>query len=121
MRTFSMSIPGRPKTWDRTAGSGRRNTKAYTQWKKDVALSALCDGARSWGKVFVVLRVTVYLKDRSGMGDVDNYAKGIQDALEGIIYDNDRQVCHLDVRRYTRGVDKPRVDIKVEEVDDTLW
>jgi Holliday junction resolvase RusA-like endonuclease len=120
MRTFQMTLPGRPKTWDRTAGKGRRNTAAYTVWKRTVGGAALCEGARSWGKAFVTLHIDVYLTNRSRMGDVDNYAKGIQDALEGVLYDNDRQVCELRVRRFTRA-DTPRVEIRVQEVDDAGW
>jgi len=45
--------------------------------------------------------------------DVDNLAKSIMDALEGIIYEHDAQVIHLEV---TKGYDTPRVEITIEEM-----
>lgn len=45
--------------------------------------------------------------------DVDNLAKSIMDALEGVIYEHDSQVISLQVRK---GYGSPRVDIVVEEL-----
>ena len=45
--------------------------------------------------------------------DIDNLAKSVMDALEGIIYEHDAQVIHLDA---TKGYDTPRVEILIEEL-----
>lgn len=45
--------------------------------------------------------------------DVDNYIKGIKDALNGVAYVDDSQVTVLLISKYYDRV--PRVEIKVEE------
>ena len=46
--------------------------------------------------------------------DVDNYAKGIKDALNGIIWKDDSQVVELQIKKFYSK--NPRVEIKVEEL-----
>ena len=48
-------------------------------------------------------------------GDVDNLAKGILDALQGIIWNNDAQVTRLKVSKYPAV--KPSIYILVEGFD----
>lgn len=43
--------------------------------------------------------------------DVDNYAKGIKDALNGIIYKDDSQIIELTVRKYYS--EEPKAVIKI--------
>ena len=45
----------------------------------------------------VGLQVTFYRE--SELGDVDNLLKPIQDALQGIVYHNDRQISDVTARR----------------------
>lgn len=46
--------------------------------------------------------------------DCDNMIKGIKDALEGIAYDNDSQVCHeTSYKIYSR---KPRIEVVICEL-----
>lgn len=80
-----MVLHGPPKTWKRTAGNGKKryNLTVYRNWKKGVQWVALQNKVKSWGKDGVRLTIRVNLINRQHMGDVDNYAKGIQDALEG--------------------------------------
>ena len=47
--------------------------------------------------------------------DNSNYAKGIEDALNGIIYKDDSQIVDLIVRKYYS--DDPRVEVLIEEVE----
>ncbi|MBM7634054.1 RusA family crossover junction endodeoxyribonuclease [Geomicrobium sediminis] len=46
--------------------------------------------------------------------DVDNYVKGIKDGLSGIIWEDDKQVVDLTVRKWYS--DEPRVEVQVKEV-----
>lgn len=43
--------------------------------------------------------------------DVDNYAKGIKDALNGIMYVDDSQITELTVRKYY--AEEPKVVVKI--------
>lgn len=46
------------------------------------------------------LMVTAYMPDRKWLPDVDNVGKLVQDALQGVAYDNDRDVTRLIVERH---------------------
>ena len=45
----------------------------------------------------------------------DNLMKGLFDAMQGVIYVNDSQVCHLGNADKIYG-DRPRIEIEIEEV-----
>ncbi|MGJ9460306.1 RusA family crossover junction endodeoxyribonuclease [Oceanobacillus sp. CF4.6] len=47
--------------------------------------------------------------------DGSNYAKGIEDALNGIIYKDDSQIVDLQVSKYYS--DNPRVEIRIQDTD----
>jgi len=50
--------------------------------------------------------------------DVDNLAKAILDALNGILWLDDGQVCHLVVaKRISSGNEKPCVNVSVTELE----
>lgn len=47
--------------------------------------------------------------------DNSNYAKGIEDALNGVIYKDDSQIVDLSVSKYYS--DNPRVEISIKEIE----
>ena len=51
----------------------------------------------------VCLRLVFVLADKVSMKDCDNLAKGLLDAFEGILYENDRRVAHLDIYRLEKS------------------
>lgn len=53
----------------------------------------------------------------SNKSDISNYVKMIEDAMEGIVYFNDKQIVK---ETLTKNIDKinPRVEITIEEVED---
>lgn len=59
----------------------------------------------------VELIATVYFRDRRR--DLDNVLKPLLDALQGVVYINDSQVCRIDFRK---AIDKanPRIEMQVE-------
>jgi Holliday junction resolvase RusA-like endonuclease len=48
--------------------------------------------------------------------DVDNLAKGVKDALEGIFYRNDSQVCDLRVKK-VYCEEHPGVQVSIEPAE----
>ena len=45
-------------------------------------------------------------------GDVDNYSKGILDALNGVVYPDDKQIVELTVKKFYSETDFVKVRIK---------
>ena len=46
--------------------------------------------------------------------DVDNYVKGIKDGLSGVIWQDDKQVVSMTVRKWYS--EAPRVELKIQEL-----
>lgn len=62
----------------------------------------------------VAIDVDIYRARKSG--DADNRQKVLFDALQGIAYDNDSQICDFHVRRFD-DKDNPRVELTFYEVE----
>lgn len=113
---IEFEIPGRPMSWKRTNTYGKRKLTPVKMRDRQKAVRLLAraagceliDGA-------VRLEVECHYKDRRSLGDVDNLAKLIQDALEGVAYANDRQVCELVARRVVDG--EERTVVRITAVD----
>jgi crossover junction endodeoxyribonuclease RusA len=73
-------------------------------WKLRVgaAAAARWQGDPFRGKVFVV--VTYYHQGLTARLDADNMVKPILDALSGIVYHDDRQASHIEVRSINFGI-----------------
>lgn len=85
---------------------GRRFKRAC-----QLAATAQCAGPMEGD---VSLRCVVYFKDRRR--DLDNVLKPLLDALNKVVYHDDRQVAHLEL---TKRFDarKPRVEVSVTALD----
>lgn len=69
------------------------------------------------GKVIVgdcYVEIMLFFRDRRER-DVDNYNKLLLDSLEGIAYENDKQVKKLTVEKEI-SVDDPRIEIKINKI-----
>lgn len=94
-------IEGTPVTWKRTAlYRGRRITHAgQRKAQREHQLTALAARPRGWrldGDMVVTIDLHVTTARRF---DLDNAAKLVLDALNGIAWDDDSQVSELHVRR----------------------
>lgn len=79
-------------------------------YKLTAAKSALAQGARSrLGPI--LLRLHVYRAERRG--DLSNRIKVLEDALEGVAYENDSQVVRLEAQLHD-DPKNPRVEVWVE-------
>jgi len=87
-------------------GSHRYNDKRYTEYKDVLgyfALKAMAGRPPLTGAI--KLSVDVYKpkpKDITSRnwGDLDNHLKAIMDALTGIAFEDDRQVCEIHARKF---------------------
>ncbi|HTW69445.1 MAG TPA: RusA family crossover junction endodeoxyribonuclease [Acetobacteraceae bacterium] len=92
-------VHGRPLS----ARTRRRGSlAAWRQQVRAVALAALPDGHAPYA-VAVELRITLYAP--RPVADMDNLIKPVQDALQGILYEDDRMV--KDVSGNWRNIDAP--------------
>ena len=116
-------VPGRPvpKARPRTSRAGR-TMHVYTpretaQYEKLVGYAAL-DAAK--GHSFfeeIAISIKLFFKDKR-YGDLDNYTKSILDGLQGVVFENDRQVCRLTVERHQDKEERAEVKVwAVEEVE----
>ena len=105
--TFEMDIRLMPSPRPRVTRSGTFMPQKYTDQKK--LIQAKIRGFKSFGRSSIALRLTIGLKRaKKGSnknlyamptGDNDNYAKTVMDACEGILFENDRQIVELYVKK----------------------
>lgn len=101
-------VAGQPIAWQRPSSGPRKHTRrhdAYLQWRDLVGWHALDELNRQrlpkpmapadWD---VHLDLTYVGADAAA--DVDNLTKATLDALSGIVYHDDRQVCRTNIARH---------------------
>lgn len=110
-------IPGRCVPAPRITRMGRRSprTMRYMSYRQDIVWSAKAAGVRPIPKgEDVAVRIVLYLQKKGNQGDLDNYQKTILDALNGVAWDDDRQVQDIHARRIWVGKqDDERVAVEI--------
>jgi crossover junction endodeoxyribonuclease RusA len=61
----------------------------------------------------LIVNLKLFRPKRSG--DIDNYAKGIFDAIKGICFIDDRQIVELHILRFDDR-ENPRVEMEINEI-----
>lgn len=118
-------VPGTPvpKARARTVTQGGR-THSYTpertkEWEETVQWIAARHRPPSPLRGPLAVAMTFYLprpkrsKRDIPRGDVDNYAKAVMDACNGILWDDDEQIVRLET---SKEYGEPRVEMEVREV-----
>jgi crossover junction endodeoxyribonuclease RusA len=115
----TLVIPGRPVPAVRMTQRGkfvRPRAKAYLEYKNWVGMMGQINGVVPIrGPVRVLIRVYV----SGSPGDWDNYAKSVCDGLNGVAWEDDRQI--VDGRVVVKaGVPKSdeRVEIEIEPFEE---
>jgi hypothetical protein len=93
---YSYSFPVRIDPWS-AQSSGREKVAI----RKAVTGALLAKGVplMPWGTRPLCLTVTAIIGRRGKVADVDNLAKGLLDAMQGYLYENDSQIQCLTLRR----------------------
>jgi Holliday junction resolvase RusA-like endonuclease len=119
---FSFTVPGLPVSGNarltKNKYGGFMASKEYRDYKERVRSTA--KAAALVARYTMPKLVTVSITLTKTRIDLDNCAKAILDALEGVAYENDRDVTTLQIHR-NQGVGataKPQVLISVESA---LW
>ena len=111
---ISFTIPGKavPKGRPRVV-SGRtytpKRTKEYEDRVKVLSLVARQSSRSGILEGPIGITLGIYGRIR---GDLDNIAKSLLDGMNGVLYEDDRQVRSLSVERYDS--EDPHVDVSVE-------
>jgi Holliday junction resolvase RusA-like endonuclease len=68
---------------------------------------------KSWSKKKKTIKNGKYCDNNA---DIDNYIKAILDSLEGIYYENDKQIVMIRARKYYS--ETPRIEYEQREIDE---
>ncbi|MBI1186993.1 MAG: RusA family crossover junction endodeoxyribonuclease [Alphaproteobacteria bacterium] len=80
------------------------STPSRDSWKELVARAARATQPEAYFCTTASLAVSVfYFSNPNPVGDLDNIAKPILDALKGVLYVDDRQIDRLLIHRFPRG------------------
>lgn len=120
-RAWSFVVPGRLITWKRTTsvrmpnGKVRRPNRAEMKAAKEaIGWRAVAARPQGWplGRRYA-LGVLVHLRNHSGEGDLDRYINLVMDALQGVVYANDRQVDEFFRCAKLFGDGEPRTEVTI--------
>lgn len=118
--TVTFFVPGPPVPFTRVLrGSQQERAKRYRQYKRDVGWEAKAAGAQIITGP-VCLNIDVYLPDRlKRRWDLDNVIKSVGDALQGICFENDKQITSVTARIYSAGPFGREVGVRVAVLEVT--
>jgi Holliday junction resolvase RusA-like endonuclease len=113
---FTVEGVPRPKARARRGAGGRWYTPQVTKaYEEAVGWAARAAGVHEPCEDAVRLEIVLWMPDRRRR-DLDNCAKSICDALNGIAYEDDSQIVELIIRRHVDR-DRPRAEIRVETTE----
>jgi len=117
---ISFTVPGEPVTWKRARrGRGHSFTDPRDAANRErIRAFARNAGIRKPLTGPVALTCLFYTSLGpldARVGDADNYEKAVKDALQGIAFVNDRQVCDS-AKRKRQDAERPRTYIEIEEI-----
>lgn len=110
---IAFTVPGRPVPYTRMV-RGDRSARAarYRAYKELVGHLARQAGAEVWGGPIGVSVTIDHGRDRMRRRwDCDNVLKGCIDSLQGVCFENDRQVTSASVRIFSRGPAQVVIDV----------
>ena len=130
------TVPGKPQGKQRPRATRRGQiytpgeTVVYEAWIRQCAKTAM-DGAEPLaGPLSVSLTVCMPIpqswskkkRKQAAQGillpmvkpDASNVAKAVEDAMEGVVYSDDKAICKLSVTKVYSGM--PKVEVVVEEL-----
>jgi Holliday junction resolvase RusA-like endonuclease len=110
---MKFTVTGNPVPWERNdSRQGARFTAPRTrEYEAHVAAAAHLAGAKPLeGPVRLTLR---FYRATARRCDLDNLAKSVQDALNGVAYLDDSQIEHLEA---SKAIDRERPRVEVEVV-----
>jgi Holliday junction resolvase RusA-like endonuclease len=90
-------------------------SSAFQKWERAAKASALSQGRYSPGLEGKPVQVQVTAYIRGTMPDLSGVLESVGDLLEGLAYNNDKQIVSWDGSRVYRDKDNPRTIVAVRE------
>lgn len=115
MTHFAMIVWGqpRPKTRPRVTQNGTYTTAELRAWEKTLQTSALLRMRALGAKPYEgAVEVEVIFGLLANRGDLDNYVKAVLDALNKVVFNDDRQVARISAVKLRRP-EAPFCQVKV--------
>lgn len=109
---MKFTVPGRPVPAVRMTQRSKfcdKQALRYLEYKDRVKLFAIVSGVKP-KEGEVLLSMTFFFKNKK-LPDIDNLVKAIMDGLNGIAYQDDRQVGTLWVRRKFAEDERAEIEI----------
>lgn len=120
--SLEFHVAGRPVPWSapHTTRTGHaykgKRLVAWQKLVKDSAAVAMRGRPPHAGPVEIELTFHMAPSRNGSCGDLSNLVKGTEDALQGVVIVNDRQVCKATMRRRKSAIDGARVKVtSIEE------
>lgn len=113
-RHYSIRVDGiaRSKARPRVANGRAYTPESTKQWEERVGWEFIS----VHGRPRIGGPVKVHIFFHQSLADIDNLCKAVLDALNGIAYEDDRQVVELNAKKEWRAKREHWVDITVEAV-----
>jgi Holliday junction resolvase RusA-like endonuclease len=99
----------------RTHAFTPRRTATFERIVRLVALSAVRK-TTGWRSDWPAYRLELVVYRATRRGDWDNFAKAVADALQGVVFENDRAIVEAHVR-LELDRERPRTDVTVAMLD----
>ena len=104
----------RPRFSGRRCYQPKRNAE-YRARVQEAARAAMAGREPMTGEICAAVRVyRKYKASARNFGDVDNFLKAIFDALNGICYDDDKQIVRCEIQKCTDR-ENPRAEITISQ------
>jgi crossover junction endodeoxyribonuclease RusA len=116
VRVLTLEVPGRPVPKGRPRHTKRGHTYTPAQTAQAESVIRTLARAQGWTPLTGRLSVALVFRTDTRRGDVDNLAKLVLDALNGVAWVDDRQIDDLDVSRSYSAQSMTRIRIaEIEE------
>ncbi len=122
-KPIKLDIPLKPPSvndyWEKNKWGGMMVGKEGKQFKQQFQMFVMMakTGLKKPLKSRLKMRIELYFKDNRRR-DIDNYCKGILDAMSGLIFDDDEQIDTLLLKKH-KGSGVNKIEIVIYEVPES--
>jgi Holliday junction resolvase RusA-like endonuclease len=117
---YRMTVLGNPIPWERARSRGAQHFTSPRSRAHKARIQVHAKQAKLPRLTGPLRLSATFYRESAQACDVDNLAKAVQDALNGIAYEDDRQIVHLTAVKALDRVN-PRTEIVIGLACDPAW